>query len=505
MEVIHDYINYISLSIKIRKLFHTIESIKAAVLRMGRMKRALRYVCLRPGRHGRVRRFGTSRRRAPRHSSAAASPAGTQNSPALSGAASSGPTSTARSSTSTIRTSPLVGATPTNLTASLPGDQFLEDIDRGSVVFTNTKPGAASSDILLIDASTQGGDQHRVRRHHGELRASGHLERLDRLRAHHHAVRHRSRRSLDQLVARLSGHLRRAPRSASRASPATSSSTRTTTPIRTSRRSTPASSARAAAPPSPSPPSAASRTSTATTSSTSARTARATIRSSSTASRAPLRRRRSPAPPRPSRSRASRATASSGATSAAATTTSIATTSPATSRPRSSASAGVDETLGDIDGDRVVYQTSAQRASSSSPSTARRRRNLPPGCDPAKTDLVDGAVTMTQPSRRPVYASRHSSRPWPARPTTSASTTARPTARTATGQVMVTVDGGVVLTPADFKPEKTPPAHVAAQLVLRSHARPRCVTTVPGASARVGRGAVRSGAGTITVCIRVAK
>src|SRR5438309_5856883 len=49
----------------------------------------------------------------------------------------------------------LVGATPSNLTANLPGDQFLEDIDRGSVVFTNTKPGAASSDILLIDAATK--------------------------------------------------------------------------------------------------------------------------------------------------------------------------------------------------------------------------------------------------------------------------------------------------------------------------------------------------------------
>src|SRR6185312_7206521 len=49
----------------------------------------------------------------------------------------------------------VAGATPTNLTASLPGDQFLEDIDRGSVIFTNTKPGAAASDILLIDAATK--------------------------------------------------------------------------------------------------------------------------------------------------------------------------------------------------------------------------------------------------------------------------------------------------------------------------------------------------------------
>src|SRR4051812_14586826 len=49
----------------------------------------------------------------------------------------------------------VAGSTPTNLTSGLPGDQFLQDIDRGSVVFTNTKPGAASSDILVIDATTK--------------------------------------------------------------------------------------------------------------------------------------------------------------------------------------------------------------------------------------------------------------------------------------------------------------------------------------------------------------
>src|SRR5436305_12413391 len=43
----------------------------------------------------------------------------------------------------------VAGSMPTNLTAGPPGDQFLEDTDRGSVVFTNTKPGAASSAILM--------------------------------------------------------------------------------------------------------------------------------------------------------------------------------------------------------------------------------------------------------------------------------------------------------------------------------------------------------------------
>ena len=39
----------------------------------------------------------------------------------------------------------VAGTVPANLTASLHGDQFLQDVDRGSVVLTHTKPGAASS------------------------------------------------------------------------------------------------------------------------------------------------------------------------------------------------------------------------------------------------------------------------------------------------------------------------------------------------------------------------
>jgi len=49
----------------------------------------------------------------------------------------------------------VAGGAPTNLTGNIPGDQFLEDIDRGTVVFTNTKPNASSSDILTIDANSK--------------------------------------------------------------------------------------------------------------------------------------------------------------------------------------------------------------------------------------------------------------------------------------------------------------------------------------------------------------
>src|SRR4051812_6864115 len=46
------------------------------------------------------------------------------------------------------------GATPKNLTSTLDGDQFLEDIYAGSVVFTNTAPMAPASDILVADVTS---------------------------------------------------------------------------------------------------------------------------------------------------------------------------------------------------------------------------------------------------------------------------------------------------------------------------------------------------------------
>ena len=109
-------------------------------------------------------------------------------------------------------------------------------------------------------------------------------ERLDRVRAHHHAVRHRPRRPRDQLVARLPGHLRR--RRA--ALPARLGQRRRLRGLRRQpqRRVGRGLHHRHARlhHDSPSPPSAASPTSTATTSSTSARTPAAAIRSTSTTS-----------------------------------------------------------------------------------------------------------------------------------------------------------------------------------------------------------------------------
>ena len=121
---------------------------------MGRMKRALRTCAFALGV---MAAFATSvRADAGTSVQLGGSTAGwQQNSPALSG---SGVVWTNFDGTQFdiyYQDVSIAGSTASNLTANLPGDQFLQDIDRGSVVFTNTKPGAASSDILLIDAATK--------------------------------------------------------------------------------------------------------------------------------------------------------------------------------------------------------------------------------------------------------------------------------------------------------------------------------------------------------------
>jgi beta propeller repeat protein len=124
--------------------------------------------------------------------------------------------------------------------------------------------------------------------------------------------------------------------------------------------------------------------------------------------------------------------------------------------------AGLDETLGDIDGDRVVYGTGAGAVYLYTFGGAVTS-DLPPGCDPAKTDLVDSAVSSSQPTKRPVYSSRKFQ--------TLAGKTyylcvedGAADGSHRTSQIMAAVDNGIVLTPADFKPEKSPPHFVAAQL-----------------------------------------
>ena len=396
----------------------------------------------------------------------------------------------------------IAGSTPSNLTANLPGDQFLEDIDRGSVVFTNTKPGAASSDILLIDAATKattniasGGAS--VNFAHPAISSSWIV--FERITTQYDIdLVDRSTNSSPGFQVTLDAAAQRFPRVSGNvvvyedynADPNTASVD------------------------------ACIIGATGCTTFTVAAVGRQPdidgdnivfVGKDSTGSDQIF----------------------LASVSGAFVTTAITTAASAKSQPRVSGNrivwndqrsgdydiygydlttkaeskilgqAGVDETLGDIDGDRVVYQTSTGGVfvftfGGVVPS------DLPTGCDPAKTDLVDSAVTLTQPTRRPVYASRNFQ--------TLAGKTyyvcvddGAADGSHRTGQVIVTVDHGVVLTPADFKPEKNPPRHVAAKLDFDdTHGRGHD-DRPPPTGKHEWDAALFGAGGTITVSIRVAK
>jgi beta propeller repeat protein len=394
----------------------------------------------------------------------------TQNAPALSG---SGVTWTNFDGTQFdiyYQDISVAGSSPTNLTAGLPGDQFLQDIDRGSVVFTNTKPGAASSDILVIDATTKsttniasGGTT--VNFAHPAI-TSGWIV-FERITSQYDIdLVDRTTNSSPGFQVTFDKAAQRFPRVSGNvvvyedynANPNVAS------------------------------------------------VAACIIGTTgcNTLAVAAVGR-------QPDIDGDNVVYVGKDATGgdqiylysvAAGTTTALTTAVSAKSQPRVSGnrvvwndqrsgdfdiysldlttkaetkiigSAGVDETLGDIDGDRVVYQTSTGGVFVYT-FTGAPPSDLPFGCDPAKTNLVDGPIASTQLTKRPIYSSHKF--------------TAAATGKTyyvcvedgsadgshRSAQVMVVVDNGVVLTPADFKPQNSPPHYVAAPLwqLNRNHGR----------------------------------
>jgi beta propeller repeat protein len=398
----------------------------------------------------------------------------------------------------------VAGSTPTNLTASLPGNQFLEDIDRGSVVFTDTKPGALASDILLIDATTQmttsiasGGAT--VNFAHPAISSSWIV--FERITTQYDiGLADRSTNSSPGFQVTLDAAAQRFPRVSGNvvvyedynANPNVAS------------------------------------------------VAACIIGTTgcNTFTVAGVGRQ-----PDIDGDNVVFVGKDAGGSDqiylysiSGNTTTALTTVASAKSQPRVSGNrvvwndqrsgdydiysydltahvetkiigqAGVDETLGDIDGDRVVYQTSTGGVfvftfASVAPS------DLPPGCDPAKSDLVDSTVTMTQASRRPVYASRSFQ--------TQAGKTyyvcvddGAANGANRSSQVMITVDSGIVATPADFQPQKNPPAHVAFKLEFDSdHGRGHDPQSPPPPSSthEWDGGLFGQPGSTIAVSIRVAK
>jgi beta propeller repeat protein len=362
----------------------------------------------------------------------------------------------------------VAGSSPTNLTSSLPGDQFLQDIDRGSVVFTNTKPGAASSDILVIDATTKtttniASGATTVNFAHPAI-TTGWIV-FERITTQYDIdLVDRTTNSSPGFQVTFDAAAQRFPRVAGNvvvyedynANPNVASVAACI--IGTTGCNTLAVAAVGRQPDIDGDNvvyvgkdgaggdqiylySVSGNTTTALTTVASAKSQ-----------------------PRVSGNRVVWGDQRSGDFDIYSydLTTKVET--------KIIGTAGVDETLGGIDGDRVVYQTSAGAVyvfTFAGPPPS----DIPFGCDPAKTDLVDGPVASVQTTRRPVYSS-HNFSSVAGRTYYVCVEDGNADGSRRTSQIMVAVDNGVVLTPADFKPEKTPPHFVAAKLTVdRSHGR----------------------------------
>jgi beta propeller repeat protein len=129
-----------------------------------------------------------------------------------------------------------------------------------------------------------------------------------------------------------------------------------------------------------------------------------------------------------------------------------------------------DQMLADMDGNRVVFTSNATGFEQvylftlSAPPPPPPPPNLPFGCDPSKTDLVDSAVTLTRTSQNVVSATRMFA--------TKAGKSyfvcvdnGLPSGAERTAQLLFSVDNKVILTPADFKPNSNPPQWVSQPIL----------------------------------------
>jgi len=130
-----------------------------------------------------------------------------------------------------------------------------------------------------------------------------------------------------------------------------------------------------------------------------------------------------------------------------------------------------DQMLADIDGNRVVYTSNATGFEQvylftivAPPPPPPPPGNVPLGCDPTKTDLADGPVTLSRLGKKAVNAS-HSFMSQPGKRYYVCVENGDAGGANRTAHLIFIVDNDVVLTPADFKPNNDPPHWVSRQIL----------------------------------------
>jgi len=127
-----------------------------------------------------------------------------------------------------------------------------------------------------------------------------------------------------------------------------------------------------------------------------------------------------------------------------------------------------DQMLADVDGNRVVYTSNAtgfeQLYLFTTTAPPPPPGNVPPGCDPTKTDVADGPVTLSRPDKKAVNAS-HSFMPLPGKQYSVCVENGDAGGANRTAHLLFVVDNDVVLTPADFKPNNDPPHWVSSPIL----------------------------------------
>jgi beta propeller repeat protein len=166
-----------------------------------------------------------------------------------------------------------------------------------------------------------------------------------------------------------------------------------------------------------------------------------------------------------------------------------------------------DQMSVDIDANHVVYTDNTSGFESvwlySITGSTTTANDKPVGCDPNKTDLADAAVTLQRTNKSQTVSASRTFSPVTGKQYYICVENGTPTGAAKTAQLMLVVDNDVALSPSDFKPNNDPPHYVATTILDgKGHGK----TALPGTkhtwSASLYGNLVPA---TVTISLRVAK